>query len=54
VELCEGNAPSPVSSVAGLTPDSRRMLQAITELPEDERETFDLVRVQGMTHTEAA
>jgi RNA polymerase sigma-70 factor (ECF subfamily) len=23
-------------------------------LPEDEREAFDLVRVQGMTHTEAA
>jgi RNA polymerase sigma-70 factor (ECF subfamily) len=54
VELCEGNVPSPVSSVSGLTPDSRRMLQAISELPEDEREAFDLVRVHGMTHTEAA
>ena len=54
VELCEGNVPSPVSSVSGLTPDSRRMLQAISELPQDEREAFDLVRVQGMTHTEAA
>ena len=54
VELCEGNVPSPVSSVSGLTSDSRRMLQAISELPEDEREAFDLVRVQGMTHTEAA
>ena len=30
------------------------MLQAIDELPEDEREAFDLVRVQGMTQTEAA
>jgi RNA polymerase sigma-70 factor (ECF subfamily) len=30
------------------------MLQAIGELPEDEREAFDLVRVQGMTQTEAA
>ena len=46
VEPCEGNVPSPVSSVSGLTPDSRRMLQAISELPEDEREAFDLVRVQ--------
>jgi RNA polymerase sigma-70 factor (ECF subfamily) len=54
VELCEGNVPSPASSVSELTPDSRRMLQAISDLPEDEREAFDLVRVHGMTHTEAA
>jgi RNA polymerase sigma-70 factor (ECF subfamily) len=53
-ELCEGNVPSPISSVSGLTPDSRRMLQAISELPEDEREAFDLMRVQRMTRTEAA
>ena len=30
------------------------MLEAIDELPEDERESFDLVRIQGMTHTEAS
>jgi RNA polymerase sigma-70 factor (ECF subfamily) len=54
VGLCEEIVPAPASSVSGLTPDSRRMLQAISELPEDEREAFDLVRVQGMTHTEAA
>jgi RNA polymerase sigma-70 factor (ECF subfamily) len=54
VELCEGLVPAPASSVSGLTPDGRRMLQAIGELPEDEREAFDLVRVQGMTHSEAA
>jgi RNA polymerase sigma-70 factor (ECF subfamily) len=30
------------------------MLLAIDELPEDERESFHLVRVQGMKHTEAA
>ncbi len=54
VELCEGLVPAPPSSGSGLTPDGRRMLQAIGELPEDEREAFDLVRVQGMTHTEAA
>jgi hypothetical protein len=29
VELCEGNVPSQVSSVSGLTPHSRGMLQAI-------------------------
>jgi RNA polymerase sigma factor (sigma-70 family) len=30
------------------------MLQAIDELPEDEREVFDLVRIQGLTQVEAA
>ena len=54
VELCEGLVPSPVSSVTGLSPDGLRMLRAIGELPEEEREAFDLVRVQGMTHPEAA
>jgi RNA polymerase sigma factor (sigma-70 family) len=28
------------------------MLRAIAELPEDEREVFDLVRTQGMTQAE--
>jgi RNA polymerase sigma factor (sigma-70 family) len=54
VELCEGMAPAPASSGSGLTPDGRRMLAAIGDLPDDEREAFDLVRVQGMTQTEAA
>ena len=54
VELCEGIVPAPATSVSGLSPDGRRMLRAIGELPEDEREAFDLVRVQGMTHAEAA
>jgi RNA polymerase sigma factor (sigma-70 family) len=54
VELCESLVPAPASSGSGLTPDGRRMLQAIGELPEDEREAFDLVRVQGMSQTEAA
>jgi RNA polymerase sigma-70 factor (ECF subfamily) len=30
------------------------MLGAIGELPKDEREVFDLVRIQGMTQVEAA
>jgi RNA polymerase sigma factor (sigma-70 family) len=30
------------------------MLEAIENLPEDEREVFSLVRIQGMTQTEAA
>jgi RNA polymerase sigma-70 factor (ECF subfamily) len=54
VELNEGLAPAPPSSSSMLTPDGRRMLEAIDRLPEDEREAFGLVRVQGMTQTEAA
>jgi RNA polymerase sigma-70 factor (ECF subfamily) len=53
-ELREELVPSPASSVSGLTPDGLRMLRAIDELPEDEREVFDLVRIQGMTQAEAA
>jgi RNA polymerase sigma factor (sigma-70 family) len=30
------------------------MLEAIDSLPEDEREAFDLVRIQGLTYAEAA
>ncbi len=53
-ELYEGIALSPPSSVSRLTPNGLRMLQAIEELPEDKREVFDLVRIQGMTQVEAA
>jgi RNA polymerase sigma factor (sigma-70 family) len=53
-ELHEGVVPAPSSSGSGLTPNGRRMLEAIENLPEDEREAFGLVRVQGMTQTEAA
>jgi RNA polymerase sigma factor (sigma-70 family) len=52
--LPEGLVPSPASSGSGLTPKGRRMLQAIGDLPGDEREAFDLVRIQGMTQVEAA
>ncbi len=54
VELLEGLVPAPASTGSGLSADGRRMLQVIGGLPEDEREAFDLVRVQGMTQTEAA
>ena len=53
-ELCEGRVPAPASSASGLSPDGLRMLRAIDELPEDEREVFDLVRIQGLTQAEAA
>ena len=54
VGLCEELVPSPVTSGSGLTPDGLRMLRAIESLPEDEREAFDLVRIQGLTQAEAA
>jgi RNA polymerase sigma factor (sigma-70 family) len=54
VELREGLVPGPASNESGITPDGRRMLEAIDNLPEDEREVFGLVRLQGLTHVEAA
>ena len=47
-------APSSLSDASTLTPTHRRVLQVIDNLPDDEREVFGLVRVQGLTHTEAA
>jgi RNA polymerase sigma-70 factor (ECF subfamily) len=49
-----GFATPPSSGDSLLSQDARRMLQAIDALPEDEREVFDLVRIQGLTYVEAA
>jgi RNA polymerase sigma factor (sigma-70 family) len=54
VELREGLVPAPASSESGITPDGRRMLEAIDNLPEEEREVFGLVRLQGLTQVETA
>ena len=54
VELRDELVPAPASSDSSLSPNGRRMLEAISNLPEDEREAFDLVRIQGMTQAEAA
>jgi RNA polymerase sigma-70 factor (ECF subfamily) len=54
VELCDGMAAAPASTHSGLTPHARRLLEAIEGLPEDEREAFDLVGIQGLTQGEAA
>lgn len=54
VELLDGGAPAPLSSGSLLSPVSHRMLDAIDDLPEEEREAFDLVRIQGLTQSEAA
>ena len=45
---------APASTASRLSPDGLRMLGAIEGLPEDEREVFDLVGIQGLTHSEAA
>lgn len=56
VELRESAAVGGRESVADsqLTTNARRMLEAIDALPEQEREVFGLVRIQGMTHVDAA
>jgi RNA polymerase sigma-70 factor (ECF subfamily) len=58
VELSDHHAavtvPSDESTGAGGSPNIGRILRAIECLPEDEREVFGLVRIQGMTHAEAA
>jgi RNA polymerase sigma-70 factor (ECF subfamily) len=54
LELREGQLPAPASSDSGLSPNGRRMLETIDSLPDDEREAFDLVRIQGLTYAEAS
>ena len=54
VELQEGLLPAPASSASGISVNGRRMLDAIDGLPSEEREVFDLIRIQGITQTEAA
>ncbi len=54
VELREGLAPAPASSASDLTLGGRRILEAIDNLPEEEREVFSLVRIQGLSHSETA
>jgi RNA polymerase sigma-70 factor (ECF subfamily) len=44
----------PASSGSVLTPDGCRILKVIDALPEDEREAFGLVHVQGFMQGEAA
>ena len=53
-EFVEGHFPAPFSSDSGISLDGRRMLEAIENLPDEEREVFSLIRIQGMTQVEAA
>lgn len=54
VELREGLVPAAESSGSALGPDGFRILEAIEDLPDEEREAFGLVRIQGLTQAEAA
>jgi RNA polymerase sigma factor (sigma-70 family) len=55
VELRESSVPAPEESDSSqLSPNIRRIMDSIDSLPEEEREVFNLVRIQGMTQTEAA
>jgi RNA polymerase sigma-70 factor (ECF subfamily) len=54
VAVIEDLIPASPGSDSRLSSNGRRMIEAIDALPDDEREVFDLVRIQGMTHTEAA
>ena len=50
----DGLLPAPPDSDSGLSSECRRIIAVIDALPPDEREAFDLVRLQGMTQVEAA
>jgi RNA polymerase sigma-70 factor (ECF subfamily) len=54
VELGDGVVPAPVDSDTDLSPTARLILDTIGNLPDDEREVFDLVHIQGLTEAEAA
>jgi RNA polymerase sigma factor (sigma-70 family) len=54
IVLLESLAVAPESSGSELSQSARKILDAIEDLPDDEREVFSLVRIQGMTQTEAA
>lgn len=45
---------SPASDVAQPSKETTKILEAIESLPEEEREVFSLIRIQGMTQHEVA
>src|SRR5262245_61578453 len=55
VELRESSVPAPAETDASeISPNIRRIMEVIESLPEEEREVFNLVRIQGLTQPEAA
>jgi RNA polymerase sigma factor (sigma-70 family) len=54
LELRDSAAAQPASSGSELSPNARRILDSIENLPPDEQEVFNLIRIQGLTQSEAA
>src|SRR5688572_19995690 len=55
VELRDSAVAAPAETDGSqISPNARRILEAIENLPEEEREAFNLVRIQGLTQPEAA
>ena len=55
VELRDSQVSAPAeASGSQVSPGARRILEVIGGLPDEEREVFNLVRIQGMTQPEAA
>ena len=54
IDLQEAPAAAAETSESQLSPNALRILEAIDSLPDEEREVFSLVRIQGMTHAEVA
>jgi RNA polymerase sigma-70 factor (ECF subfamily) len=53
-ELGDRAVPAPADSDSRLSPTARLILETIGNLPDDEREVFDLMHIQGLTESEAA
>ena len=54
VELNEALVADSISDDPELSPDAHRILEAIENLPQEEREAFDLIRIQDLSQPEAA
>jgi RNA polymerase sigma factor (sigma-70 family) len=54
VEIREEPVVAQGTSETGSGANTRRILEAIERLPEPEREVFSLIRIQGLSHPEAA
>ena len=54
VELLDSLAVAAESSGSELSENAHKILKAIEDLPEEEREVFSLIRIQGMTQAEVA
>lgn len=52
--LDENVSALPETTDSQLSPVARRLFQAIDDLPEEEREVFELIRLQGMSRGDAA